>query len=166
MGLDMYLLLDKGRKGTEEIERILNSVEFWEKKRKNMDEFDGLILAKWRKAFGILHWFDCNLESVVNQVLPDDGDREGVQHSVYYKVKRDEVEKLLDSCRRILEQAKYDEPNVPEDLMPVGADFFIGGYENLNEWWWADIDSTVKMLEEAGQHINWNEDDAYFIISY
>lgn len=167
MGLDMYLLLDKGRKGSKEVAKVLESAEFWDNKRKNGDKFDGLILAQWRKAFGILNWFDNNLESVKTQTInPKFKDREGTQNYTYYKVGYEEFVKLLVLSRQILKEAQEDEPNIPEDLYPVGEHFFIGGYSGINEWWWSDIEDTVAMLQEAEKHIDWNEDDVYFLISY
>ena len=169
MGLYMYLLLDKGRKGKDEIKRIMHSEEFWGNKWKNREEFDGLFLAKWRKAFGILNWFDHNLESVANQVLPDDDvDREGVQNYQFYKVKKSELDELCEICSDILavREDEYAVQEIPEDLMPTGDGFFIHAYKNINDWWWHDLEHTVKGIEEANRHIDWDKDDVYFYVSY
>ena len=168
MGLDMYLLLDKGKKGSQEIESIWQSEEFWKNKWANRDKFDGLTLAYWRKAFGILNWFDHNLESVTSQELPDDADREGVQGCQYYRVKKKELDELLFECEEVLstKSLEYEEQYTPDDLMPTGVGFFIGAYRDINDWWWSDIEDTVEQLRNVGNYIDWDKDDAYFVISY
>lgn len=170
MGLDMFLMLDKGRKGPSQIEKIWNSDEYWNKvARLKNGEFDGLKLAQWRKAFGILNWFDHNLASVpiVNRNLSEEELlREGVQYDHYYKVTKEEIENLIAVCEKMNEIGKdrLNETDIPDDLKPIGKGFFIGATNEVDDFWWDDIDITVFMLKEVGKFIDWNEDDAYFCI--
>lgn len=173
MGLDMYLVLDKGRKGSEEIERIWESDEFWNNKHQLKDgEFDGLTLMYWRKAFGILGWFDKNLKSVQDEAddetLKDERDREGCLNCRYYHVTKKELDELLSECKEVwaTKNLEYDEQYTPDDLMPVGKGFFIGGYRDINDWWWSDIENTVENMEKGLKNVDWDNDDVYFIISY
>lgn len=179
MGLDMFLVLDKGRKGTAEVERYWNSAEHWDKVLKlKVGEFDGLVLAQWRKAFGILNWFDHSLASVaeVNRELPDEDfdelrDRNCVQYGHYYKVTEEELSKLVSLCGCVKLLAEeyggrsgVPASDIPESLSPIGKGYFIGATDEINDWWWEDIDSTLRMLESVSDHIDWDNDDAYFCI--
>lgn len=141
MGLDMFLYKrNKNSKGDEREE-----------------------ICYWRKANAILNWFDHNLNEVKNQNVEENENgfgREGVQNTTYYRVSKEECEKLLSDCKNLLANRK----DIPNDLQPTSG-FFFGNYE-INDWYWDDIQDTVKMLEESLPNIDWDNDIVEFYIWY
>lgn len=165
MGLDMWLSINKGatkrgERGVPEFDRDIRefaSLDDWmnacEKYREKVH------LAVWRKASGILNWFDHNLESVKNQEQLKEPVREGVQNYVVYPVTKAEYDKLLEDCIKV-----WNSKDVPEDMMPVSGFFF--GPRLADEGYWEDVKYTIEALTKKKDTIDWNNDKVYFHISY
>lgn len=144
MGLDMYLT----------------------KRGKTSKEGEGREICYWRKANAILNWFDHNLESVKQQEIPEKTgvlDREGVRNTTPYRVKKEELEKLLSDCKKLL-AGDRTAASIPRDLQRVSGFFF--GSTLIDDWYWEDIQDTVKMLEEELPEIDWDNDIVEFSIWY
>ena len=143
MGLDMFLY--KRRKNSKGA------------KQKEREE-----ICYWRKANAILNWFDHNLDSVRNQGGEDNSSlsREGVRNVTYYTVKKEEYQKLLDDCKKLLENKTY----IPADMLPTSGFFFGSG--SVDEWFWKSIEHTVTELEKQQGNIDWNRDIVEFYIWY
>lgn len=87
-------------------------------------------VAYWRKANAIHGWF-------VNNV------QDGIDDCKSYYVSRTQLQELLDTCKEVLE-----DNSKAEELLPTTEGFFFGSYE-YDEYYFADIKDTVKMLEEC-----------------
>ena len=124
MGLDMYL----------SAKRYL-----WEKDREGMkvSGFDipaplelkelGCRAAYWRKANQIHGWFVRNVQ--------DDVDDCGS-----YDVSRDDLQALVDVCRKVLANRK-----LAAKLLPPAEGFFFGRYE-YDDSYFADVQDTADKL--------------------
>jgi len=86
----------------------------------------------WRKANQIHQWFVDNVQ-------------EGKDNCAQYYVSRDQLQELLGVCREVL-TSKDEE--VAKDLLPPSVGFFFGSYE-ISEWYWEQIDDTIKQLEKV-----------------
>ena len=142
-------------------------LDMWLAKRgKTSKEDEGREICYWRKANAILNWFDHNLESVKQQEYPKEMeilDREGVRSCTPYRVEKEELEKLLSDCKKLLNGERTAD-SIPEDLQRVSG-FFFGSIE-IDDWYWEDIQDTVKMLEKELPEIDWDNDIVEFLISY
>ena len=86
----------------------------------------------WRKANQIHQWFVDNVQ-------------EGEDNCAQYYVSRDQLQELLGVCQEVL-TSKDEE--VAKDLLPPSVGFFFGSYE-ISEWYWEQIDDTIKQLEKV-----------------
>lgn len=84
----------------------------------------------WRKANHIHKWFVDNVQ-------------EGKDDCEYYYVSKDDVAKLLETCRAVL-----NDRTLAVKLLPTQSGFFFGGTE-YDDYYFEDIELTVKILERA-----------------
>jgi len=82
----------------------------------------------WCKANAIHRWFVQNCQN-------------GVDDCKEYSVSDDQLHKLLYICK----QVKEDHSKAAE-LLPPQSGFFFGGTD-IDEWYFQDIDNTIKILE-------------------
>lgn len=92
----------------------------------------------WRKANQIHKWF---VDSV----------QEGNDNCGNYYVSRDTLEELLNICKQI-----RDDHSKADQLLPTQSGFFYGGTE-YDEWYFTDIDNTIKIIEECLEDENADE---------
>ena len=84
----------------------------------------------WRKANQIHRWFVENVQS-------------GVDDCRDAYVNREDLETLLDICKKV--DADH---SLAESLLPAASGFFFGGTD-YDEWYYNDIQNTIKIIEEA-----------------
>lgn len=84
----------------------------------------------WRKANHIHKWFVDNVQ-------------EGNDDCGYYYVSKDDVDKLLETCRTVL-----NDRTLAGKLLPTQSGFFFGGTE-YDDYYFEDIELTVKILERV-----------------
>ena len=84
----------------------------------------------WRKANQIHRWFVDNVQG-------------GVDDCRDAYVSSEDLQKLLDLCKKV--QADH---SLAETLLPSASGFFFGGTD-YDEWYYNDIENTIKILEEA-----------------
>ena len=137
MGLDMYLYK----------KNYMRTDEFYKPEYRNEvvvktgGEIDAKIkperikyiveeVGYWRKANQIHRWF---VENVQN----------GVDNCGDYYVSKEDIETLLDTCKKV--QADH---SLADTLLPSASGFFFGGTD-YDEWYYNDIENTIKILEEA-----------------
>lgn len=94
----------------------------------------------WRKANHIHKWFVDNVQ-----------DGEDDCHEYY--VDKDKLEKLLSFCKEV-----KDNPMRASDILPTQSGFFFGGTE-YNEYYFEDINNTIKILERA---LNGSNEDCFY----
>lgn len=84
----------------------------------------------WRKANQIHRWFVENVQK-------------GTDDCGSYWVDREKLEELLGLCKRVKENH-----SLADELLPSTSGFFFGGTE-YDEWYYNDIESTIKIIEEC-----------------
>ena len=114
-------------------------------------------IAYWRKANQIHGWFCANCEEIIPEVK--------------YNVSREDLENLLDTCKKVIEMLDkskkktkkvvvgwsggeqmfedvevYDEEDILELLPPTQGFFF--GSDTIDEWYRQNVEDTIKVLEE------------------
>ena len=152
--------VQRGEYGIEEFEHEVSEFDSFDAWLEAYEAYsDRVHLAIWRKANGILNWFDHNLESVKNQEKVDNPDRDGVWNCKLYPVTKAECEKLLEDCTRV-----WKTKEIPNDLQRTNGFFF--GSQKIDDLYWEDIDYTVDVLTEKLDTIDWDSDRVYFHISY
>ena len=125
MGLDMYLsakryIWDKESEGVE-----VNGVDIPAPlKLKEL----GCRAAYWRKANQIHGWFVRNVQDGEDNCRPFD-------------VTREDLQALIDVCRRVLANRK-----LAENVLPPNAGFFFGGYEYDEDY----FDELTRTADELG----------------
>ena len=137
MGLDQYLYAEKFLSGDK-----YNSDRERERVQKLADDA-GVVLSEnapfvelqftigyWRKANAIHRWFVDTCGGGKDDCRP-----------IYVSQKN--MEALLDLCK----QVKEDNERAPE-LLPSKEGFFFGSLD-YDEWYFKDIDKTIKILEYA-----------------
>lgn len=161
MGLDMYLMkeltvygeFDHRKVNKDEIKITTNGKEY-SFYANEISEVTFQLLY-WRKANAIHSWFVRNIQN-------------GVDDCGRYNVSRAQLKELVKVCKQtlfILDKADYTEDtstdfftnkeftyktyNVDEDELPLTptAGFFFGSL-NIDEWFYSDVERTVKVLEK------------------
>lgn len=82
----------------------------------------------WRKANQIHQWFVNNVQA-------------GEDDCGSYDVDPDTLKSLFDLCKEIIQ-----DQTKAEELLPTARGFFFGG-EEYNEWYFQDIEETIKILK-------------------
>ena len=100
-------------------------------------------LGSWRKANHIHNWFVDNIQ-------------DGIDNCGVYEVSKEQLEKLLDTCKEVLinsnligqEGHKYiKEPSMARRLLPTTS-FFFGSTE-YDDWYLENIKLTIEIVEEV-----------------
>lgn len=94
---------------------------------KNRDEEE---VGYWRKANAIHQWFVDNVQN-------------GIDECQETLVERDKLIELLKICQEVKEH-----PERASELLPTQSGFFFGGTE-YDEWYFNDIDDTIKILKKV-----------------
>jgi hypothetical protein len=104
--------------------------------RKTTDE-----VAYWRKANAIHGWIIKHTNSV-DDCTP-------------ISLTKEDLIKLRDTCKMVL---TMNNAELAMEWLPPSTGFFFGNNQ-INEWYWSDIQDTVDKLNEALAH---SVDDAMF----
>ena len=86
-------------------------------------------VAYWRKANQIHAWFVTNVQ-------------EGIDSCGRYYVAREQLEKLRDTCLKVIA-----DPSLASTLLPTQEGFFFGGTE-YDEGYLEDLKNTVEQLDK------------------
>ena len=84
----------------------------------------------WRKANAIHKWFVDNVQN-------------GEDDCRSYIVEREKLEELFKLCDMVL-----DDKDKAAELLPCQSGFFFGGTD-YDEWYFKDIESTIKIMEDC-----------------
>lgn len=160
MGLDMYLSVNRYishyadlaksetapssyREQFDLAEKILDLVEM------PAEEHGGSVNVKvtaiyWRKANAIHNWFVTNVQGGAD----DCGD---------YEVTREQLDELRTVCMQVLDEARGSKLVSATKLLPPTSGFFFGSTE-IDEWYFQDLEHTVKGIERLLDQIpeNWD----------
>ena len=139
MGLDMYLtakryLWSHSEQDKEIAKRIADLVEV----EPDFDsKFRGASFCPKEVAIDAMYWRKANM---IHQWIVDNI-QEGEDDCKEYYVPREDLETLLANCVNAL-------TNRDGDILPPSSGFFFGSTE-INEYYWQDLEDTVKGLEKA-----------------
>lgn len=114
---------------------------YLEKRKANNEEYEEI--AYWRKANQIREWFNSHLEN-------------GVENCEHTLVSKEDLEQLLEDCKKVLE-----DHTLAEDLLPTSNGFFFGGTD-YDEWYFEDLEDTVKMLEQILEETDFENEVIYY----
>lgn len=140
MGLDMYLYATNSFVDKEWQDEERNAIHRKLKETLDCDDFicknnlgsivTSIEVAYWRKANAIHAWFVRECQGGVDDC-----------RSAY--VSREKLNELLEVCRIV--NADHQEA---DNLLPSQSGFFFGSTE-YDEWYFGDIEETVKQLESV-----------------
>lgn len=140
MGLDMYLYAKNSFVDKEWADEERNAIHRKLKETLDCDDFicknnlgsivTSIEVAYWRKANAIHAWFVRECQGGVDDC-----------RSAY--VSREKLNELLEVCRIV--NADHQEA---DNLLPSQSGFFFGSTE-YDEWYFGDIEETVKQLESV-----------------
>jgi hypothetical protein len=85
-------------------------------------------IGYWRKSNQIHNWFVQNVQN-------------GIDNCGTYFVGKEQLEKLLELCKKVLDNNK-----LAEELLPSTSGFFFGSTE-YDEWYFNDLTHTVQIIE-------------------
>lgn len=151
MGLDMYLTakryvwkhLDEEQSLQGELDKVMEAELCGADMRVSEVSVNAMY---WRKANAIHKWFVDNVQG------GEDNCRE-------YWVQDTQLKQLLHMCQLALEHK-----DKPDKILPTADGFFFGSTE-YEEWYWDDIQNTVKGLEKVLQ-LNTSKWDFYYRASW
>lgn len=141
MGLDMYLYADKYVSGWDhnphpeykDIAKLLRVSDVIADDSPHMEV--NVCVAYWRKANAIHHWFVQNIQ---------DG-KDECQRSW---VPRTKLEELREVCQKALDAMDDGDKMRARSLLPPQEGFFFGPTD-MDEWYEADLRSTIEQLYSA-----------------
>ena len=84
----------------------------------------------WRKANMIHDWFVKNVQGGEDECRP-------------HYVAREQLEELRDLCKQVLENRE-----LAPQLLPTASGFFFGGTD-YDEWYFGDLEATVRIVDDA-----------------
>lgn len=114
-----------------------------------MDKNNNILeeVGYWRKANQIHKWFVDNVQN-------------GLDDCAEYYVSREKLKELLDTCIKVKENH-----GLAKKLLPVCNGFFFGSNE-YDEYYYADIDDTINILQKIFKNINSGVTDYYYSSSW
>lgn len=135
MGLDMYLTAERYLWRTEQpiSDQVANllglQLDGGERMRVNAVTAEAMY---WRKANAIHRWFVENVQ----------GDEDNCER---HYVDREQLLALRNLCAKL---CKKKSEVLAEDQLPTAEGFFFGD-TNYDEWYWNDVENTVKGIDKA-----------------
>ena len=92
--------------------------------------------AYWRKANQIHNWFVKNVQK-------------GVDDCGTYYVSAEKLQKLVETCKEVL-----DNHELAEELLPTCSGFFFGDTK-YDEYYFADLQDTINMLSDIDEECDY-----------
>ena len=138
----------------------------------------------WRKANAIHRWIEDN---VVN-----DGEHlHELQNCEYYHITEDDIKRLRDACKTVLDNTKLvegkvkngevyengkwkpvwevglvvDDVDICEELLPTKEGFFFGGVQ-YNEWYIADVRHTFELCNQVLEETDFSQYELTYLASW
>lgn len=103
-------------------------------------------IGYWRKQNAIHKWFVDNVQN-------------GVDDCEAYEVTKENIEQLLDLCKKV----KNGED--PKELLPCQSGFFFGSTE-YDEWYMKGIEDTIETLENVLRDTNFEHEIVFYQSSW
>jgi hypothetical protein len=93
-------------------------------------------IGYWRKANAIHAWFVRHVQNSEDECKP-------------HGVSREKLAELRTTCLEVLAARNTPEANaIADEKLPTRAGFFFGSTE-IDEWYWADLHSTVAIIDRC-----------------
>lgn len=108
---------------------------------------DGNEIASWRKANAIHKWFVDNVQ-------------DGVDDCGQYKVTKEHLIQLHNTCNNVLA-----DPNLAEQLLPTQGGFFFGE-TNYGMNYTSDLEYTTREINHILEYKSYCLDDLYYCSSW
>jgi len=143
MGLDMYLYKEKYFSTYSEDEKIPEIKGFDKKKSLSVSQE----IIYWRKSNHIHKWFVDNCQN-------------GADDCRRYLVTPKKLKELLETCETVKK-----EPDKALELLPPQSGFFFGN-TNTDNWYWDDLNYTIKKLKKIFKDELEKEYDFYYQSSW
>lgn len=158
-GLDMkYVNLDLAE---DYITEYVHRYSTWDTEKKYGYKTIFEQIGYWRKANHIHNWFVENVQ-------------DGIDECDTYEVTKEQLEDLLNVCRKVLDGSKLvkgkvvngqkyengkmvniyqdgeyiEDSSVAKELLPTTSGFFFGGTE-YDEWYYKDVENTISIIENV-----------------
>lgn len=155
MGLDMYLSAKKYLSPFNEVDK--DSIKTIDKMFGVDTDFQNDCYASgiefsvcyWRKANAIHQWF-------VNNV------QDGVDDCKEYCVSREQLESLVEDCKKVLESRSVD---VAEAILPSQHGFFFGTTE-YDDWYFDNVEYTHARIEKLLNDSAFANASFYYLASW
>jgi hypothetical protein len=149
MGLDMYLSAEKYHYGAldEEPTDLTKAINTMTDTKGYQVKSFKIWACDWRKANQIHEWFVQNVQGGEDDCQP-------------YNVDTGQLSELVDLCKKVLANR-----GLAEELLPTQAGFFFGGTD-YDEYYFQDIEDTIKKLEPFVTDPSWASWDFYYQSSW
>lgn len=137
MGLDMYLYANKrvsrfnSPEKVEEITKVFPDIPMCDNLQTCLIKIE---VAYWRKANQIHKWFVDNVQGGVDECQP-------------HEVSKEQLQKLLNTCKEVYAAAKIGNLEVAAEDLPPSSGFFFGSKE-IDEYYLQDIEYTVEVISK------------------
>jgi hypothetical protein len=131
MGLDMYLTAKQYLSEYNDQDKTISTEimrHFPELSEQHTIQEVSVRVGYWRKANAIHKWFVENVQ-------------EGEDNCNPYPVPRERLQELRDTCERVLAFRELATAQLP----PASGFFF--GSDEINEWYYRDLEETVKIID-------------------
>ena len=109
-------------------------------------------VAYWRKANQVHNWFVTNCQN-------------GIDECQETRVTKENLIDLKETCQAVLSTSESDRVETAKRTLPTVGGFFFGGTE-YNEYYFGDLEDTVKMLEKVIDETDFEKEEIYYTSSW
>lgn len=116
---------------------------------KTVDKSTGVTVdeevAYWRKSNQIRNW-------IVNHTdYPENG------NLIDFLITKENIEALIADCKKVL-----NNHNLASEILPTCSGLFFGSTD-YDDWYFADLKSTVNMLEDILRNTDFETEEIYYV---
>ena len=109
-------------------------------------------VAYWRKANQIHNWFVTNCQN-------------GIDECQETRISKQNLIDLKETCQAVLSTPESDRVETAKRILPTVGGFFFGGTE-YNEYYFGDLEDTVKMLDKVIDETDFEKEEIYYTSSW
>jgi len=109
-------------------------------------------VAYWRKANQVHNWFVTNCQN-------------GIDECQETRVTKENLIDLKETCQAVLSTPESDRAETAKRILPTVGGFFFGGTE-YNEYYFVDLEDTVKMLDKVIDETDFEKEEIYYTSSW
>lgn len=109
-------------------------------------------VAYWRKSNQVHNWFVTNCQN-------------GVDECQQTRVNKENLIDLKEACQAVLSAPESDRVETAKRILPTVGGFFFGMTE-YNEYYFVDLEDTVKMLDKVIDETDFEKEEIYYTSSW